>query len=259
MAASLSGDAAHAFLRELVVPKRHREARTCERLATTETTIVSTRWGDVSTWRLGEGPAVLLVHGFEDDNSLWSPLVDELAARERALVVFDLPGHGASGGDWGMSFEGTDAILAVGGTLGPIDAVVAHSAGCGMTVAAIGDGLNVNRAALIAPPLGGGDRWLRKAATLGVPEDVALEAKSLYFDAVGADRATWRALDAYQALDLDLLVVHSRDDERFSSRDTEDALGSHPRITLVLVDGLAHRRTARDPQVVKLVADFVTS
>src|SRR5688572_30071568 len=138
-----------------------------ERLAATDTTLVPTRWGDVAAWRLGSGPAVLLVHGFEDDNSLWSYLVDELAERGRPLVAFDLPGHGASTGDWGMSFEGTDAIVAVAHALGPIDAVVAHSAGCGMATAAIGEGWPVGRAAFIAPPLGDRDRWLRKAGTSG--------------------------------------------------------------------------------------------
>jgi pimeloyl-ACP methyl ester carboxylesterase len=202
---------------------------------------------------------VLLVHGFADDNSLWSHLVDELADRGRALVAFDLPGHGASGGDWGMSFEGTDAIVAVADALGPIDAVVAHSAGCGMATAAIGEGWTVDRAAFIAPPLGEGDRWLRKAAALGVPEDVALAAKAMYFEMIGVDRAAWQARAAYRDLDVDLLVVHSRDDERFPAADTEEVIGSHRRATLLIVDGLTHRRTARDPGVLKVVADFVTS
>ena len=230
-----------------------------DRLLPIETTVVPTRWGDVAAWRLGVGPAVLLIHGFEDDNSLWSPLIDELADRGRSLVALDLPGHGASGGDWGMSFEGTDAIVAVAAHLGPIDGVVAHSAGCGMAAAALGEGWRVERAVFIAPPLGVGDRWLRKASTLGVPEDVALAAKSLYFETIGVERAEWQAPAAYTALDVEMLVVHSRDDERFPSGDTEDVMRSHPRANLVLVDGLSHRRTARDPGVIELVADFVTS
>jgi pimeloyl-ACP methyl ester carboxylesterase len=133
----------------------------------------------------------MLVHGWQDDNSLWSPLIDELDRRGRALVAFDLPGHGASGGDWGVSFEGTDAIVAVADALGPIDAVVAHSAGCGMAVAAILEGWTVECAALIAPPLVEGDRWRRYADRLGVNDAVALAAKAAYFDRVGPERAAW--------------------------------------------------------------------
>ena len=70
---------------------------------------------------------MLLVHGWEDDNSLWTPLIDALIARDRALVVFDLPAHGYSEGEWGLGPQAADGIAAVAAALGPIDAVVAHS------------------------------------------------------------------------------------------------------------------------------------
>jgi pimeloyl-ACP methyl ester carboxylesterase len=252
-------DAVQEFLRAYAVPRRLREPRVSHRLSAVEPTVVPSRWGDLMAWRLGSGPAVLVVHGWEDDNSLWSPLIDELYQRERALVAFDLPGHGASGGDWGVSFEGTDAIVAVSDALGPIDAVVAHSAGCGMTVAAIGEGWAIERAALIAPPLAEGDRWARYAQKLGVTDEVALAAKDAYFAKHGQQRAVWHPRAGYAALDLPILVVQSRDDERNSVNDTLDVIPRNPHARLELVDGLTHRRTARDPAVIDLVADFVTT
>lgn len=246
------------FLREYAVPKRLRESRIAERLKTVEPLRVPSRWGELCAWRLGSGPAVLLVHGWQDDNSLWSPLIDELDRRDRALVAFDLPGHGASGGDWGVSFEGTDSIVAVADTMGPIDSVVAHSAGCGMTVAAILEGWAVERGVLLAPPLRDGDRWQRYAVRLGVSEEIALAAKAAYFQRVGEARASWSPRTAYLATDVDLLVVQSRDDENNPVSDTEEVIGQHPRARLELVDGLTHRRTARDPTVINLVADFVS-
>lgn len=105
-------EAVQEFLQEYAVPKRPRDARVAERLGAVDPVLVPTRWGVLSAWRLGIGPAVLLVHGWEDDNSLWSPMIDELDRRGRAVVAFDLPGHGASGGDWGVSFEGSDGIVA---------------------------------------------------------------------------------------------------------------------------------------------------
>jgi pimeloyl-ACP methyl ester carboxylesterase len=258
VAESVSDRAVREFLREYAVPKRLRETRVAERLQGVEAVVVPTTWGDLRAWRVGSGPAVLLVHGWQDDNSLWSPLIDELDRRGRALVAFDLPGHGASGGDWGVSFEGTDAILAVAASMGPIDSIVAHSAGCGMSVAAIGEGLAVERAALIAPPLREGDRWRRYAAKLGVSEEIALAARDAYFQRVGRSREGWRARAGYLALDVDVLVVHSRDDEHNPVTDTEAVIRQHPRARLELVDGLTHRRTARDAGVVGLVADFLS-
>jgi pimeloyl-ACP methyl ester carboxylesterase len=251
-------DAVQDFLRAYAVPRRLREARLADRLGAAEATVVPTRWGDLMAWRLGSGPGVLLVHGWEDDNSLWSPLIDELDRRGRAVVAFDLPGHGASGGDWGVSFEGSDGIVAVSAALGPIDAVVAHSAGCGVATGAIGEGWKVERAAFIAPPLAEGNRWLRYAGKLGVSDDVAMAAKEIYDAAHGPERAMWNARTAYAALDVDLLVVQSRDDERHSFRDTQEVVALNRRARLVLIDGPTHRRTARDPGVINLVADFVS-
>jgi pimeloyl-ACP methyl ester carboxylesterase len=250
--------AVQEYLREYAVPKHVREARVSERLRTVEPVRVPSPWGELCAWRLGSGPAVLLVHGWQDDNSLWSPLIDALAGGGRSLVAFDLPGHGASGGDWGVSFEGTDAIVAVANRMGPIDAVVAHSAGCGMSVAAIGEGWRVECAALIAPPLRGGDRWRRYADRLGMSEEIALAAKTKYFERVGASRAAWSPRTAYRALDIDVLVVHSRDDEHSPVRDVEELIPQNPHARLELVDGLTHRRTARDPTVIDLVSEFVS-
>jgi pimeloyl-ACP methyl ester carboxylesterase len=250
-------DAVQQFLRNYAVPKRLREPRMAERLAGVTPTIVPTRWGDLHAWRLGSGPAALLVHGWEDDNSLWSPLIDELAERERAVVAFDLPGHGASGGTWAVSFEGSEGIVAVTDALGPIDAVVAHSFACGVTAGALDEGWSVARAAFLAPPVGDGDRWRRHAERHGVSDDVMNAAKAIYYAEHGPRRAAWRSRDSYAALDLDLLVVQSRDDERNSPENTVAVFSRHQRARLELVEGLTHRRTARDPNVIALVADFI--
>ncbi|HJR24195.1 MAG TPA: alpha/beta fold hydrolase [Acidimicrobiales bacterium] len=247
------------YLRTIAVPRRLREPRVAARFEGVAPTMVATRWGEVACWRHGDGPAVLLVHGFEDDSSLWSPLIDVLVERGRAVVAFDLPAHGASTGEWGVSFEGCDAIKAVDPVFGPIDAVVAHSAGCGVTVGAIGEGWSVDRAVFVAPPMSLGDesRWIRKARQLGVPLDVASAAEAEYWRVHGPARAAWRTSTAYRSLTVDALVVQSRDDEHNDVDAVTTVFTDHPHARLELVDGLAHRRTARDPAVIGLIADFV--
>ena len=43
----------------------------------------------------GEGPVILLLHGYTLIGELWEPFVEELAA-EHTLIISDLPGHGNS-------------------------------------------------------------------------------------------------------------------------------------------------------------------
>ena len=45
----------------------------------------------------GEGPDLVLLHGWALHGGMWGPWLDELAGIAR-LHVFDLPGHGRSGG-----------------------------------------------------------------------------------------------------------------------------------------------------------------
>jgi pimeloyl-ACP methyl ester carboxylesterase len=53
------------------------------------------RWsrGETRVLELGDGPPLVLVHGFMDSAGLWAPILGALATRHRVLAV-DLPGHG---------------------------------------------------------------------------------------------------------------------------------------------------------------------
>src|SRR3954469_22489431 len=42
----------------------------------------------------GEGPGLVLLHGWGDSADVWRPLLGELAARERRAIAVDLPGFG---------------------------------------------------------------------------------------------------------------------------------------------------------------------
>ncbi|MGB3344094.1 MAG: alpha/beta hydrolase [Aequorivita sp.] len=43
----------------------------------------------------GEGPAMLLVHGFLESSNMWKPFLEELS-KKNIVVMLDLPGHGSS-------------------------------------------------------------------------------------------------------------------------------------------------------------------
>lgn len=114
-----------------------------------------------------------------------------------------------------------------------------------------------DRAVLIAPPFRTSNRWLRYAERLEVPEDIAFAAQQIYEERIGPDRAAFDVRAALRRLDVDLLLIHSADDERASLSDSQDVVALCRRAELLVVEGLSHRRTARDPEVVARIADFV--
>jgi hypothetical protein len=121
--------------------------------------------------RLGDDPAVLLVHGWEDDNSLRAPLIDVLVARERSVVVFDRPAHGPSEGEWGIGPRRPTALLPWRRPSGRSTRWWLTRSERGGVILAMSEGLVVDRIVLIAPPVGTSNRWLRYADRLGVSEE----------------------------------------------------------------------------------------
>ena len=72
------------------------------------------------TTTAGTGPAVVLVHGFANDSSVWNATVDELSAG-CACTAVDLPAHGRSPTPSEKSAYEREALLAA------IDAVLAET------------------------------------------------------------------------------------------------------------------------------------
>ncbi len=251
-------DHADAFLAQMVRPERRDPPRIAERLRPIPPDRVPTPHGTVAAWRIGIGRAVLLVHGFEDDHTLWEPMLDVLVARGRAVVLFDLPAHGMSTGDSGMGWEAASAIDMLLDHYGPIDAVVGHSIGALALIANLRHyRTSVERVALVSTPFNQVDRWHLTADRFGVPHDVADKARALYELRVPTARLSFDPAADLGYIGIPLLLVNSADDARAPFADAMRAAEGRPNIRLHAVDRLGHRRTARDPGVVSAIADFV--
>lgn len=253
----MTDDVAEAFLRAVVGPRRRDAPRLADAFRDIDVQMVPTPAGRVAAWRVGDGPAALLVHGWEDDHSLWSPLIDALVGHGRAVVACDLPAHGRSEGEIGYGSEWADACISVVSTLGPVGAIVAHSAGCGPAVMAVREGVTASRIALIAPALRYGNRWRRVAERTGVSADVASRAQAMYEARLPPARAGFRLRDELPSLAADVLLVHSIDDERMSWTEMENVSRRCPRVELFLTSGVSHRRTARAPDIAAAVVEFI--
>lgn len=247
---------AQQVLEAMNTPKRRVRPRIAEAFRDAQDLEVETPAGPVMSWRLGKGPATLLVHGWEDDNCLWGPIADKCAQLGRAVVAVDLPGHGFSKAEMARPHVIAEALLAVAKAQGPIDTIVAHSFGCLVSMMAIDKGLDVKRIAMIATPLKRtSQRWERLAAK-GIPDDVIDRVREI-IENEESDPAPYDMEAEAEKMTTRALFVHSLDDDACPPENSQSLKRLWPRAKIILTDELGHRLIAQDSATLDRVIDFV--
>jgi pimeloyl-ACP methyl ester carboxylesterase len=246
-------------------PKRRVRPRLARALSRGEDVEVDTPHGPVMAWRLGVGPASLLVHGWEDDNALWSPLIDACEKLGRAVVAFDLPGHGWSPAESHSLEAAGEAVLAVARALGPIDSIVGHSFGCAASIYALGHGLDAPRAVMIASPVPRtkpyerfGEDWIQEQVDDGEDPAVAARAAEILRQRMNdPDQRMYDVEADIPKMTAKALILHSIDDVACPVGNSQAMADLWPGAELVLTDELGHRLIAQDSAIVQRVVDFV--
>ncbi|HEY4343362.1 MAG TPA: alpha/beta hydrolase [Parvibaculum sp.] len=248
---------AESLLAAMTTPKRRVRPRIAEALRDADDIEVDTPYGKVMAWKLGKGTATLLVHGWEDDNCLWGAIADKFAYNGRAVIAFDLPGHGFSPAEDASPKAASAAVRAVAEACGPIDSIVAHSYGCPVSMQAMSDGLAVKRIALIATPIPKMSQRWERAERRGVPPDVIDRAKTLFAARQASEPPAYDMEAAAEQMTAKALFVHSLDDEECPASNSQTLKRAWPGSKLILVDELGHRLIAQDSTTLDRVVDFI--
>ncbi len=218
----------------------------------------------VAAWSWGEGPTVLLVHGWGGHAGQLQAFVAPLLAAGYRVVAFDAPAHGASGpsrlGGRRVSFlEFAAALREVAAGTGPIAGLIAHSSGCTATALAIRDGwLPPRRLAFVAPFVFPDAYAVPFAQVLGISARVMAAFRA------AVERRFERAWSDFDIQNLPqaaavppLLLVHDREDAEVPFADGEALAAAWPQTRLVATRGLGHRKLLRDASVVQRVVGFI--
>jgi pimeloyl-ACP methyl ester carboxylesterase len=100
----------------------------------------------------GEGPAVLLVHGWGGHAGQMMYFVEPLVRAGFRAISIDLPGHGQSPRVQTSAVHFARTVELVAARNGPIRAVIAHSLGASAVTYALSRGLEIERAVFFAAP-----------------------------------------------------------------------------------------------------------
>lgn len=252
------GPAAH-LAEALFVKTARPEPRPYEAewLGTAERFTVRAAGETIAGYSWGEGPVVLMAHGWWSHAGRFTPLARAVVDGGMRAVAFDAPGHGQSTGWRATMPEFAASVEAVAAHQGSVHAVVGHSLGGAANILAMDRGLRVNRAVTIAAPADIPSWVLRFRDTFGISERVYA---GMQRNMERRLQVTWQDLDIpvlARRLAIPGLVVHDRHDPDVPWSDGETLAEAWPNARLHTTERLGHRSVLRDPAVVRRVVEFL--
>lgn len=219
-------------------------------------------WLPTWTWRptgrcSSDGPAVILVHGWEGRGSQLSRFVGPLVERGLRVVTFDAPGHGEATLPRASVVEHARALVSIAKAVGDVHAIVGHSVGGAATLLATRLGVQASRLALLAPPTSPAPftSFFVKTFELDPQVERAMIARLEARYAMSMRDLDAR-LDAAR-LESPLLVIHDRGDHVVPIESGRSIARSARRGELVETTGLGHQAILRAPEVIDRVVRFV--
>jgi len=206
----------------------------------------------------GQGPAVLLMHGWEAGAGRFGVLIRVLLAQGYRVVAYDAPAHGASQGRSLNLLQNAEGLGQALAQLGPVYAVIGHSFGGASALWWLGE-----------QPSG-----VQKAVILAAPENAGLVVR-IFADAVGlqpqaieAFRAAFRRrmgsipeyfslAERIQNLSIPGLVIHDHQDQVVSFAGGRRIAAAWETSSFLPTTGLGHSGVLEDEGVLKAIVDFL--
>ena len=215
------------------------------------------RDGRLATWSFGDGPPVLLVHGWGGHAGRLFRFFEPLVKAGFSVLAFDAPGHADSSGALSSLPDFVAAVQAVEAAHGPLAGIVGHSVGASAAALAIRRGLDVPRAVLLSTPANPEfyasrfAQYLRMSAPVrdGMKRRLASRYACGWEDLRLTSPAESRA---------EVLVFHDRGDCRVPWKEGAAVAAAWPGARLVTTCGLGHHKILRDPGLVSEAVRFLS-
>jgi pimeloyl-ACP methyl ester carboxylesterase len=211
----------------------------------------------MKAWSWGNGPTVLLVHGWNGRATQLGGFVEPLVARGYRVVAFDAFGHGESSGNSMSLPELASCIREVSDELGGLYGVIAHSMGGAATTLALSDGLQLERAVFVSPPSDPRVFLQIFSDALGIADEVRTRLKQRVERRIGTSMESIQGDRIAPSMRVPLLVVHDRNDKEVPVESGQSISNAWPGAELILTEGLGHQRILRAEPVTNVAVSFI--
>ena len=212
----------------------------------------------IAVYHWGQGPTVMLVHGWSGRGTQLGGLVEPLVAAGYRVVAFDAPAHGRSDGRDTTLPEVSEAILRVASDFSPVHAVIAHSFGVPCVLFALQQQAFARRVVAFSTPATLEGLVAKFSGMLALSPRTVQILRDLLARRFGEDMWTrFAAQNMARSVGLPALIIHDRDDRDIPWQEGEAVARAWPQARFLRTEGLGHRRILRDPEVIDRVVRFL--
>lgn len=207
----------------------------------------------------GQGPSILLVHGWEGSARNFTSLVTPLVNAGYRVIAFDAPAHGDSDGTTSNLVEYSTALAALTTEFGPLYGVIAHSMGAAATIFMMGTmkHYRLKRLVLVGAPCELSDVMVRFAGELNITSRTLSHLFRLTYERVGIPVSAVSVKSMIPYITTPGLVIHDRRDPVIPFSDAVTIAEHWPSGNLLATDGLGHYKTVRDPEIIEQIVQFM--
>ncbi|MBX9926622.1 MAG: alpha/beta hydrolase [Hyphomicrobiaceae bacterium] len=247
-------------------------ARAEQRLsAATRSTVV---WGGhaVAVYTFAPSPSmgfrgtIALVHGWTGRAAFMTSYASALTNAGFRVVAIDLPGHGASSGEWLHLPLAVETLHAVWRETGPWHAMAGHSFG-GLAAIAAAAGtvvcvpaIPIERVALIAAPPSAKTMFDYLGQAVGIGPRAQAELDAMVLEIAGRPISHFDGPTMIKTVGVRALVMHAPDDREVPfAGSVKLAAATEGLATLVPIPGAGHRRILYSPAACELLAAFMSA
>jgi esterase/lipase len=213
----------------------------------------------IQCWRWGQGPAVILAHGWNGRGIQFQALIDILIKSNFTVITYDAPGHGMSEGKYTNYFDITDTIRTLWQSCKEenVVAVVGHSLGAAALINFISKETYTKNVVLFAPPLKIRELLFQTFDQHGVPKIVYQNLIQKLEPVYGYNLFKDNPTELIKSIKNDILIIHDKNDKAAPIADSEHVAELYEAISLHSTVGLGHKRILIDNSTLNFVLAYL--
>lgn len=210
-------------------------------------------------WRWGNGPCVILIHGWGGRAAQMAPLAQMMAGRGFCAIAPDITGHGDSPDHFSSwaHFIGDPVSLAAQ-MPEPLYACIGHSAGgLAMMAARNQHGLSANRFVCICAPSHPYPPITVVSKRLKPPQPLLDRLRDHIAVPFGHSWTELEAAQAYAGAGRNSLLIYDINDRYLDGGDGQRIAAQSPDAQQITIDGNGHQKILTSPLLARAVTEFL--